>query len=145
MSLALQERLQTASTDYQKLQNDTSNAVEARQRLEAQLSENELVKKVRVNWYCSSTKPHPLLQEFAQLTESNTVYKLIGPILVKQEQAEAKSNVETRLEFIRGDMYVRLLTRPAVDAHPLFDHSKRVEAQLKDLDEKSYKKKLEVS
>ncbi|KZT00908.1 prefoldin subunit 6 [Laetiporus sulphureus 93-53] len=108
MSLALQERLQTASTDYQKLQNDTSNAVEARQRLEAQLSENELVKK-----------------EFAQLTESNTVYKLIGPILVKQEQAEAKSNVETRLEFIRGEI-------------------KRIEAQLKDLDEKSYEKKLEL-
>ena len=46
MSAALQDRLQTASSEFQKLQNDLSGAVEARQRLEAQLSENELVKKV---------------------------------------------------------------------------------------------------
>lgn len=45
-------------------------------------------------------------QEFAQLTPDNVVFKLIGPVLVKQEQNEAKSNVETRLEFIRGEMFV---------------------------------------
>jgi chaperonin cofactor prefoldin len=44
--MSLQARLQAASTDYQRLQADLSNAVEARQRLDAQLSENELVKKV---------------------------------------------------------------------------------------------------
>lgn len=43
---------------------------------------------------------------------SNVVYKLIGPVLVKQDQAEAKSNVEKRLEFIRGEMYV---CRPILD------------------------------
>ncbi|KAI0917805.1 hypothetical protein AcW1_000059 [Taiwanofungus camphoratus] len=109
MSTTLEDRLHATSTDYQKIQNDISVSVEARQRLDAQLSENELVKK-----------------EFAQLTEANTVYKLIGPVLVKQDQAEAKSNVEKRLEFIRGEI-------------------KRVEGQLKDLDEKSEKKKTEVS
>lgn len=45
--MSLQARLQTASADYQKLQTDLSNAVEARQKLDAQLSENELVKKAR--------------------------------------------------------------------------------------------------
>ena len=45
--MSLEARLQAASSDYQKLQADLSNAVEARQRLDAQLSENELVKKVR--------------------------------------------------------------------------------------------------
>ncbi|KAI0917804.1 hypothetical protein AcV5_003955 [Taiwanofungus camphoratus] len=108
MSTTLEDRLHATSTDYQKIQNDISVSVEARQRLDAQLSENELVKK-----------------EFAQLTEANTVYKLIGPVLVKQDQAEAKSNVEKRLEFIRGEI-------------------KRVEGQLKDLDEKSEKKKTEL-
>ena len=49
--MSLQARLQTASSDYQKLQADLSNAVEARQRLDAQLSENELVKKVRPSFY----------------------------------------------------------------------------------------------
>ncbi|OBZ74720.1 Prefoldin subunit 6 [Grifola frondosa] len=90
------------------MQNDLSTTVETRQRLEAQLSENELVKK-----------------EFAQLTSDNTVYKLIGPVLVRQDQAEAKSNVDKRLDFIRGDI-------------------KRVEALLKDIDEKSEKKKTEI-
>ncbi len=45
--MSLPARLQAASAEYQKLQVDLSNAVEARQRLDAQLSENELVKKVR--------------------------------------------------------------------------------------------------
>lgn len=36
-----------ATEEYQKLQTDLQNAVEARQRLDAQLSENEMVKKVR--------------------------------------------------------------------------------------------------
>jgi prefoldin beta subunit len=45
--MSLEARLQAASSDYQKLQADLSNVVEARQRLDAQLSENELVKKAR--------------------------------------------------------------------------------------------------
>jgi hypothetical protein len=46
-AMSLEARLQAASSDYQKLQADLSNVVEARQRLDAQLSENELVKKAR--------------------------------------------------------------------------------------------------
>jgi chaperonin cofactor prefoldin len=45
--MSLPARLQAASSEYQRLQTDLSNAVEARQRLDAQLSENELVNKVR--------------------------------------------------------------------------------------------------
>ncbi|EJF57291.1 prefoldin subunit 6 [Dichomitus squalens LYAD-421 SS1] len=108
MALVLQERLQTTSADFQKIQNDLSLVVDARQKLEAQFSENELVKK-----------------EFASLTADNTVYKLIGPVLIKQDQTEAKQNVDTRLDFIRGEI-------------------KRVEGQLKDLGEKSETKKLEL-
>jgi prefoldin beta subunit len=32
------------------------------------------------------------------------VFKLIGAVLVKQDQEEAKSNVNKRLEFIQGEM-----------------------------------------
>ncbi|KAG7099113.1 hypothetical protein E1B28_000986 [Marasmius oreades] len=106
--LALQEKLQIASKDFQKLQSDLSVAVDARQRLDAQLSENEMVKK-----------------EFALLKPGNEVYKQIGPVLVKQDQAEAKSNVDTRLEFIRGEI-------------------NRIEVQIKDVETKSEKKKLEL-
>ncbi|KAI0743169.1 Prefoldin beta-like protein [Daedaleopsis nitida] len=108
MAAALQERLQTASGEFQKIQGDLSAAVAARQKLDAQLQENELVKK-----------------EFTSLTPENTVYKLVGPVLVQQDQAEAKQTVDTRLEFIRSEI-------------------KRVEGQLKDLGEKSDKKKMEL-
>jgi len=106
MSLAI--NLQQASAEFQQLQADLSRVVEARQRLDAQLSENELVKK-----------------EFAQLRSENVVYKLIGPVLVKQDQAEAKSNVNTRLDFIRSEI-------------------RRVEGQIKDVEEKQEKKKAEL-
>ena len=46
--MSTQTRLQlgAATAEYQKLQTDVSNIVEARQRLDAQRSENELVQKV---------------------------------------------------------------------------------------------------
>lgn len=40
-------RLQEVSTEYQKLQSDLAVQVEKRTRLDAQSSENEMVKKVR--------------------------------------------------------------------------------------------------
>lgn len=48
-------------------------------------------------------------KEFATLKPGNDVYKLIGPVLVKQDQAEAKANVDKRLEFIKSEMYVPVL------------------------------------
>ncbi|KAF9455037.1 Prefoldin beta-like protein [Macrolepiota fuliginosa MF-IS2] len=106
MSLAI--KLQSATSDFQKLQADMSKAVEARQKLDAQLSENELVKK-----------------EFANLTPENTVYKQIGPVLVKQDIADAKHNVDTRLDFIKGEI-------------------KRVESQLKEIEGKQEEKRQEL-
>jgi hypothetical protein len=49
---------------------------------------------------------HPSHQEFATLTPNNVVYKLVGPVLIKQDQAEAKNNIDKRLEFIRREMSV---------------------------------------
>ncbi|KAH9486627.1 Prefoldin subunit 6 [Psilocybe cubensis] len=106
--MSLELKLQQASVDFENLQAELSRVVEARQRLDAQLSENELVKK-----------------EFAVLTPENTIYKLIGPVLVKQDQAEAKSNVDTRLDFIRSEI-------------------RRVEAQIKDIEGRQEKKKGEL-
>lgn len=48
-------------------------------------------------------------KEFATLKPGNDVYKLIGPVLVKQDQTEAKANVDKRLEFIKSEMYVPVL------------------------------------
>ncbi|XP_006454625.1 hypothetical protein AGABI2DRAFT_61050 [Agaricus bisporus var. bisporus H97] len=107
MSLAI--RLQSASSDFQKLQASMAETVDVRQKLEAQLSENELVKK-----------------ELAIVTPENIVYKQIGSVLVKQDLTDAKSTVETRLEFIKSEI-------------------KRIEVQLKEIEGKQEKKKQEVS
>lgn len=56
--MSLEARLQTAAADYQKLQADLSNAVEARQQLETQLSENEMVKKVHILMIIYDTLTH---------------------------------------------------------------------------------------
>lgn len=50
------------------------------------------------------TCDYAALQELAGLTEQNKVYKLVGPILMKQEQSEAKHNVDKRLEWINDEM-----------------------------------------
>jgi len=103
-----QAKLQTASLAFQKLEAEMTGVVEARQRLDAQLSENELV-----------------LKEFTILKPHNTVYKLVGPALVPQDQAEAKTNVEKRIEYIKNEI-------------------KRIEDQLKDIEENLAKKRAEV-
>jgi prefoldin beta subunit len=42
------------------------------------------------------------LQELKLLAEDANVYKMIGPVLVRQDTMEARSNVSKRLEFIAG-------------------------------------------
>lgn len=48
----------------------------------------------------------PAAQELELLTEGAAVYKLLGPMLIKQDEHEAKQNVQKRLEFIRGELCV---------------------------------------
>ncbi|KAM4695878.1 WD repeat-containing protein 46 [Rhinophrynus dorsalis] len=101
MAEQLQEKLQSEVTKYQQLQKDISSSMSARQKLEAQLTENNIVK-----------------EELALLDDSNMVYKLIGPVLVKQDLEEAKSTVNKRLQYINGEI-------------------KRYETVLKDLEQRS--------
>ncbi|NWH68324.1 PFD6 protein, partial [Geococcyx californianus] len=43
-------------------------------------------------------------QELALLDDTNTIFKLLGPVLVKQELDEAKGTVGKRLEYITGEI-----------------------------------------
>ena len=43
-------------------------------------------------------------QEFAGLDDGAKIYKLVGPVLLKQDTAEAKSTVDSRLEYIEKEM-----------------------------------------
>lgn len=67
-------------SELQKLQSDL-------QIVMGQRTENEMV-----------------LQELELLKESNVVYKLTGPVLIKQKLEDARDTVRKRLEFIRSEL-----------------------------------------
>lgn len=48
------------------------------------------------------------LKELDLLNEDTNVYKLIGPVLVKQDLAEANANVRKRIEYITAELYALL-------------------------------------
>mgnify|MGYP001385744419 FL=1 len=48
-----------------------------------------------------------VLEELKSLEEGANVYKLIGPMLAKQDVVEATSNVTKRLEFINAERLVK--------------------------------------
>lgn len=82
-----------------------------------QITETELVKEVsnsstaqtRPDRCTPPAAPHNLLplfcsQELGRLDDSATVYKLIGPAMIKQDLLEANTNVAKRLEYIQGEV-----------------------------------------
>lgn len=117
-----QKALQSLTEDYQKIQEGWCNApvldfsltdmkifrplsdlqsqILARQKLESQQSENTAVQS-----------------EFKTLSSDSQIYKLIGPVLLKQEKSDAVMSVEGRLEYIGKEI-------------------KRVEGQIAELQEK---------
>ncbi|GAB2226371.1 hypothetical protein Drorol1_Dr00022175 [Drosera rotundifolia] len=46
------------------------------------------------------------IHELELLKEDTNVYKLIGPVLVKQDLVEANANVTKRIEYISAELYV---------------------------------------
>lgn len=43
-------------------------------------------------------------KEFGKLKDDETIYKLIGPVLLEQDKTEAESTVNGRIEFIGKEM-----------------------------------------
>ncbi len=43
-------------------------------------------------------------EELEKLEGDAPVFKLVGPVLMRQDLDEAKQNVAKRIEFIRGEM-----------------------------------------
>ncbi|KAI9691328.1 MAG: hypothetical protein M1820_009749 [Bogoriella megaspora] len=91
-----QKQLQALSDEFQKLQGELQTTVEARQRLEAQEQENKSVQK-----------------EFSKLNDDAGIYKLVGPVLLKQDKIEATMAVDGRLEYIGKEMFVIIVLGPA--------------------------------
>ncbi|KAH1066236.1 hypothetical protein J1N35_031223 [Gossypium stocksii] len=113
----LQRDLENKANDLSKLQKvlfmyslngpspDIAKNHQVRKKYTIQLGENELV-----------------LKELDLLNEDANVYKLIGPVLVKQDLAEANANVRKRIEYISAEL-------------------KRLDGSLQDLEEKQHSKR----
>ncbi|CAL9770460.1 unnamed protein product, partial [Musa acuminata subsp. burmannicoides] len=79
---------------------------QVRKQYTIQLGENELVLTV---FFPLSQSYFVLLRssegfELELLNENSNVYKLIGPVLVKQDIAEANANVRKRIEYISVEL-----------------------------------------
>uniref|UniRef100_A0A2P2JGQ4 Uncharacterized protein MANES_11G058500 n=1 Tax=Rhizophora mucronata TaxID=61149 RepID=A0A2P2JGQ4_RHIMU len=83
----LQRDLENKANDLSKLQKDIAKNQQVRKKYTIQLGENELV-----------------LKELDLLREDANVYKLIGPVLVKQDLAEANANVRKRIDYISAEL-----------------------------------------
>ncbi|PYH76668.1 putative prefoldin subunit 6 [Aspergillus uvarum CBS 121591] len=103
-----QKKMQALSDEFQQLQTELDGLVDARQKLESQQQENLGVQK-----------------EFDTLDDESNIYKLIGPVLLKQDKTEAVMAVNGRLEFIEKEI-------------------KRIEGQIQENQDKSDKKRTEI-
>ncbi|KAK4890762.1 Prefoldin subunit 6 [Elasticomyces elasticus] len=103
-----QKQLQALSDEYQGFQTELTTILTARQKLESQFTENKSVQK-----------------EFATLADDANIYKLVGPVLLKQDTTEAKGTVDGRLSYIEQEI-------------------KRIEESIKAIQAKSEGKKTEI-
>lgn len=83
MSEAIKVKFEEELSKFKQLEKDREKYISNRQQLESQLTENKMVKT-----------------ELDLLDENDKVFKLIGAVLVRQELAEARANVEKRIEYI---------------------------------------------
>ena len=72
---------------YRSIEAEQNSILTARQSSIAQLRENEMVS-----------------EELKKLSSGAPVFKLVGPVLLKQDLDDAKQNVGKRIEFIQGEI-----------------------------------------
>eukprot|EP00123_Amoebidium_parasiticum_P019424 comp25258_c0_seq1/m.46981 comp25258_c0_seq1/g.46981 ORF comp25258_c0_seq1/g.46981 comp25258_c0_seq1/m.46981 type:complete len:121 (-) comp25258_c0_seq1:387-749(-) len=85
--MAMEKQLEVLASELRQYQGEYQKIITQRTQLESQLKENEIVK-----------------EELGLLEDDATVYKLIGPVLVKQELPDAQQNVGKRIEFISKEI-----------------------------------------
>ncbi|EDW19210.1 probable prefoldin subunit 6 [Drosophila mojavensis] len=86
-STALYKKMQAEVESYQNLQKSCVKVVKQRALLESQLNENKCV-----------------LEELNLLGPENKVFKLFGPVLVKQDLEDSRQNVAKRIEYISKEL-----------------------------------------
>nr|SVE76184.1 EOG090X0MQF [Daphnia hispanica] len=86
MAEALQKKMQQEVEKFKAIQKEYQTVISSRQQLDSQLTENSGVK-----------------EELSLLESDANVFKLIGPVLVKQDLEEARQNVSKRIDYITGE------------------------------------------
>lgn len=87
--------MKVAASAYQDAQTELSNLITSRRKLESQLTENSAVKAE------FDQLPNEVVDEDSP--EVRKVYKLVANILIKQDTAEAKTNVNRRIEMLTAE------------------------------------------
>lgn len=83
----IQRKMEQEVTEIKKVEQEYTKVFKAKQSLVEKKSENEMV-----------------LQELQMMSDDASVYKLVGPVLAKQDTAEARTNVEKRIEYITKEI-----------------------------------------
>jgi len=83
----LKLEFQKSLEELQKGQKEIQKCLELRQKLETQLTENQVVK-----------------EELDFLEPESNIFKLTGPVLVKQDLTEAKETVAKRIQYISAEI-----------------------------------------
>lgn len=84
---AMEKTIKEELEKFRAIQKDLQKCVSSKSKLDGQVIENQNVK-----------------EELAILEGDGVVYKLVGPVLVKQDLEEAKQTVDKRLEYITKEV-----------------------------------------
>ncbi|KAA0156223.1 hypothetical protein FNF27_00764 [Cafeteria roenbergensis] len=79
--------MQAMMDEYKKVRADTQSVVTNITQLQSQLNENSMVK-----------------EEIDEVKDGEPVYKLVGPVLVRQDVEEVKSLVTRRIGLIKSEL-----------------------------------------
>ena len=74
--------------EIQKIETEYKKVIQGKRSLVEKKSENEMV----------------MSEMNLAVDGEDTIYKLVGPILAKQDMSEAKTNVKTRLDYIEKEI-----------------------------------------
>ncbi|KAG6510226.1 hypothetical protein ZIOFF_028235 [Zingiber officinale] len=109
-----------------ELQRDLENQANALSKIQKGMHHHSLYiaknHQVRKQYTIQLGENELVLKELELLNENSNVFKLIGPVLVKQDLAEANANVRKRIEYISAEL-------------------KRLDGTLQDLEDKQNSKK----
>lgn len=87
MAEELQKQFQHELDAFKQCQKEVNQLTGMRQQLDGQLNENSIVK-----------------EELSLLKASGEVYKMVGPILLRQDHTEAKENIDKRMSYIKNEL-----------------------------------------